>query len=482
MRNLLFTFLAMFFVSSQISVAQNCSPSGTCENLILNGDFENGNSGFTSGLSVLAGCGSGTYLVAPSALTKCQWWWPVLGHAPTPGFGNYMIVDGDASAPKTIYRTFVPVVDRLDYTFEFSLYPTFEAPSNATLPRPEIEVYINGTLQGTYSANGLPIQWNTFCMNYSANTDGLIEIKLVQTNFGGAGYDYGLDGLSFKSKICECKTAIVPDFIVSNCTVDFGPSIIGSVARNFEVLGVTWYFGDGSSSNSFNPVHSYERGGAYSAKVLAFGIDKTTGECCWSAKEFSLDVTDCNDQCAISISSIRATRINSPCTYEFTPNYFANLYIMHMAWDFGDGTTGTGPNPIHTYQSSGIYDVTVTMYGYAQGRCCEIQYVQQVNVNCSNSRISIPQESSKVMQEQKNSEFRLYPNPNNGNFSILPGNGTEEVKSIIIYDQNGKTIKSLDGKLAKEEIDLTEVSEGLYLIKIELSSGKYEIHKAVISK
>jgi PKD repeat protein len=29
-------------------------------------------------------------------------------------------------------------------------------------------------------------------------------------------------------------------------------------------------------------------------------------------------------------------------------------------WDFGDGTTGTGPNPDHVYRTTGVYDVTLT--------------------------------------------------------------------------------------------------------------------------
>jgi len=33
-------------------------------------------------------------------------------------------------------------------------------------------------------------------------------------------------------------------------------------------------------------------------------------------------------------------------------------------WDFGDGSTGTGENPFHTYQDVGVYDVTATVDTY----------------------------------------------------------------------------------------------------------------------
>lgn len=35
--------------------------------------------------------------------------------------------------------------------------------------------------------------------------------------------------------------------------------------------------------------------------------------------------------------------------------------IVSYAWDFGDGSTGTGPAPVHAYQASGTYDVVLTL-------------------------------------------------------------------------------------------------------------------------
>lgn len=53
---------------------------------------------------------------------------------------------------------------------------------------------------------------------------------------------------------------------------------------------------------------------------------------------------------------------SSPATVQFTPTVVgnANAYI----WDFGDGNTSTGQNPVHTYNntSGGIYSVTVRAY------------------------------------------------------------------------------------------------------------------------
>jgi PKD repeat protein len=43
--------------------------------------------------------------------------------------------------------------------------------------------------------------------------------------------------------------------------------------------------------------------------------------------------------------------------------------VVSWAWDFGDGTTSTEQNPVHTYAERGRYDVqlTVTDDGLATG-------------------------------------------------------------------------------------------------------------------
>ena len=47
-----------------------------------------------------------------------------------------------------------------------------------------------------------------------------------------------------------------------------------------------------------------------------------------------------------------STRLGSPDADGPSPSY---------AWDFGDGTTGTGRPPTHTYAAAGTYDVTLTV-------------------------------------------------------------------------------------------------------------------------
>jgi len=49
----------------------------------------------------------------------------------------------------------------------------------------------------------------------------------------------------------------------------------------------------------------------------------------------------------------------APLTVEFSCEDSCPLLDPDYEWDFGDGTTGTGDSPTHTYTEAGTYEVTV---------------------------------------------------------------------------------------------------------------------------
>jgi hypothetical protein len=58
---------------------------------------------------------------------------------------------------------------------------------------------------------------------------------------------------------------------------------------------------------------------------------------------------------------------NAPFQVQFTcliPTYTLNH--SNCIWNFGDGTTGTGPNPIHTYADTGSYTPTLYLSNIAE--------------------------------------------------------------------------------------------------------------------
>jgi predicted secreted protein len=90
--------------------------------------------------------------------------------------------------------------------------------------------------------------------------------------------------------------------------------------------------------------------------------------------------------------------------------------------------------------------------------------------------LTILNTSINTIQDKNN--FIVYPNPNNGQFAIdgLPNNAT-----INISDLAGKTIYQLQTKEQKVQINLDNIQDGMYLIKVESSSFS-AVQKITISK
>jgi gliding motility-associated-like protein len=120
-------------------------------------------------------------------------------------------------------------------------------------------------------------------------------------------------------------------------------------------LAYTWYFGDGNTSNAFNPVHQYLTDGVYTVKLV---------------------VTD-QYGCIDSMVKTQYILISSPLanftasdTFSTCPPLFVqftntSISYINSAWDFGDGSTSSNTNPSHFYTSPGTFvaKLTVTTTG-----------------------------------------------------------------------------------------------------------------------
>ena len=116
-------------------------------------------------------------------------------------------------------------------------------------------------------------------------------------------------------------------------------------------LTYAWDFGDGTTSSDQNPSHTYTREGKYTITLTvtnAFGTDSITRKDLIMAgsgpsADFSADITTAGTGRVIFFTDLST---NSPTSW---------------SWDFGDGTTGAGPRPDHSYRKAGVYSVTLTV-------------------------------------------------------------------------------------------------------------------------
>lgn len=113
-----------------------------------------------------------------------------------------------------------------------------------------------------------------------------------------------------------------------------------------------WSFGEGEGvSTEENPTYTYYQPGLYTVTLEASNSNGITGR---SVKEFSVEVYD----------TPRASfNLRPQESFLGEPIYFVNLSVggEKYYWDFGDGNTSTEFDPAHTYEETGVYDVTLVV-------------------------------------------------------------------------------------------------------------------------
>ena len=120
------------------------------------------------------------------------------------------------------------------------------------------------------------------------------------------------------------------------------------------ITGWLWDFGDGTSSTTQHPSHTYSTPGVY---TVSLRITDNTGAMDTEVKTGLIAVGQAPP---LKAQFTSATRLGSDRTVvEFTDQSSGTL--TSWSWDFGDGGTSTEQNPTHVYTVPGTYTVTLTV-------------------------------------------------------------------------------------------------------------------------
>lgn len=227
-----------------------------------------------------------------------------------------------------------------------------------------------GPCSAAFTAN--PISGTTAVI-FNNNSTGATSF---QWYFGNGGtstnpnptYTYSSPGTytvclyAFDSAGAFCdSTCMTLTILGSGCNAAFSHTTSGLTA-NFSnsstgYASYQWYFGDGNTSTTFNPTHTYAATGTYYACLVLYD---SLGNWCDSTCQF-VNVTGGSTGCSVSFGAA-----SSGLTA-----FFSNTSsgATSYQWTFGDGNTSTSANPAHTYATSGVY--TVCLYGFnsAGGLC-----------------------------------------------------------------------------------------------------------------
>jgi len=115
-----------------------------------------------------------------------------------------------------------------------------------------------------------------------------------------------------------------------------------SSSGNYSMM--SWYFGDGSTSQANNPVHTYNPG----TYAVCLTVWDSNGTCQSTFCDTIIIQTSNNCDASFSTFDSLGIQFFIPNTYNANYDYF---------WSFGDGTSSTQPYSSHQYNSSGWYQV-----------------------------------------------------------------------------------------------------------------------------
>ena len=198
------------------------SPSA---NMVLNGNFSQGNIGFTSDYQYLVNAGGGVQRAYGVATTAISWFNFFLNcnieH--TTGTGKMMVIDGstiNAGADKVWGQT-IAVQPNQTHTFSYWV-------QTVALPNPaNIELKINGVVIGTDLAPSTECSWSLRTYTWNSGTATSAQIAIYDKVIAIQGNDFALDDISFTTNsICNLSKSVV-------ITVNPNPTapIIGTITQ-----------------------------------------------------------------------------------------------------------------------------------------------------------------------------------------------------------------------------------------------------------
>jgi gliding motility-associated-like protein len=155
----------------------------------------------------------------------------------------------------------------------------------------------------------------------------------------------------------------------AQCLAGNSFSFANGSAISTGTMTYSWAFGDGATSTSKDPVHSFTAAGTYIVKLIT-----TSNNGCTKESTQSLTV---HPKPVVAFSINDNTQCAGRNSFVFTNTSSISAGTLSYTWDFGDGNTSTATNPTHAYASAGTY--TVKLVAQSSSSCSE-ELTKEVNV------------------------------------------------------------------------------------------------------
>lgn len=230
-------------------------------------------------------------------------------------------------------------------------------------------------------------------------------------------------------------------------TVNFSDQSTGNPsAWNWTFTG-----GNPSTSTDQNPTIEYDTPGVYEVSLEVtnpFGTNTVTQTAYIEVVEEAVP----SFAFAINSATVQFTNTSSGGT--------------SFEWDFGDGTTDDTENPAHTYDAKGTYLVTLSV----TNACGTVTTTAEVTIDINN-----------IMELAFLEALNVYPNPNNGNFTIdLEGPSAEFVELTLMSNLGQLIYREKVGFQSgqiRHQVTTEDLSKGIYLLQVR--SGNQAVYRKI---
>ncbi|HEY1047647.1 MAG TPA: PKD domain-containing protein [Bacteroidia bacterium] len=326
-------------------------------------------------------------------------------------------------------------------------------------------------------------------INYSLNSDwyawdfgdGKGSYNMSDTHTYMTPGNYTVRLIAGDSKVVGCLDTTYESVLINNCyvlanyTVKDSAGVYTFTNTSTGANKYKWYFGTGDSSELKDPTHSFSGTGYYSVVLYAYDTTKSN---CYDLISKMYYYYRCRSMFNIGPDSVT--------------NYSAIIYNTSVVdsgtnyiWYFGDGDSSTSMNPTHVYSGQGPY--TLCLYIYSNS--CSSYYCDTVSFDSLGNfnglgipfsiKVVTPGSTVSVKDVVKNQHLKVWPNPTASEVNLY--SEEKSIQMIQLSDVSGRMVINETTDTNSMKIDLSNISQGLYNLKVIYADGTSSNIKLIVN-
>tara|TARA_B100001287_G_scaffold200137_1_gene169574 strand:+ start:9325 stop:12648 length:3324 start_codon:yes stop_codon:yes gene_type:complete len=308
-----------------------------------------------------------------------------------------------------------------------------------------------------YNLNYLPSGFNVTSIVNEPQCQGLDNgtISIIVSG-GNSLYEFewenNLGNVTDLTGLSEGEYIVkITDSLMCDTTISYDLDFLSTLSISSIIENPSCY---GSSDGSISVIAEGSLGYNYEWST-AFGnvpeIDSLL------AGNYSVEITDLYG-CLVSEEFVLTQPFQEQVEYDYSINNlrvdFENQSSFgNYSWNFGDSTSSSSANPFHIYDYSGTYTVCLNLTTV----CSAISVCKDITVEGENPNTSVNEIKAK-------NSILVYPNP--ASSSLFFEINDPNVFSIKVLDLSGRIIEQRIINNLKEEFQLNNYSNGMYLYQI----------------